>query len=226
MKCPVCGNKMKMDEESVCTSIPPMYIYKCKNCGKVEYSMERESSSDTKENNPGPVPGCKYSFTTTIDGIEYRFERNDNMICEDCYLYRYNCHSGDGSLKELHGYLCARYRDEFMEMYFTDGEGSRADNFWIGDNIGETLDVAGEYKFDFDTIRYTVDNKIHPDRLFEWLDYCRKVSDFGIKTPTLKDFYHGAPLVSDEQLEKLAKLKQDYENEVERYNDSWEKGGF
>ncbi len=198
------------------------------------------------------VPDGKYSSTTTIGGIDYRFVPIDNMTCDDCDLYRHNCHfecSGifvlkrtdkgpqklclplkpNASLKEIHGYLCERYRDKFMEMYFTDGKGGyQADNFWIGedDDFGDMLDVAGEYTFNFATIRYAVDHNVHPDRLFEWWDYCRTVSDFDIKAPTLRAFCNGAPLVSDKQLEKLVKLKQELEDEVAKYRDKWEKGGF
>lgn len=39
--CPRCGTVMKLQEDRVYTSLPPMYGYTCPKCGAVEYDRER-----------------------------------------------------------------------------------------------------------------------------------------------------------------------------------------
>lgn len=39
--CSRCGAQMEIEEGVICTSIPPMYRYKCPKCGAMEFDVER-----------------------------------------------------------------------------------------------------------------------------------------------------------------------------------------
>ena len=39
--CPKCGTQMQIKEGGICTSIPPMFRYKCPVCGNVEFDPDK-----------------------------------------------------------------------------------------------------------------------------------------------------------------------------------------
>ena len=44
--CSKCGAQMQIEEGVICTSIPPMYRYKCPKCGAIEFDVERYPMSE------------------------------------------------------------------------------------------------------------------------------------------------------------------------------------
>ena len=39
--CSRCGAQMEIEEGVICTSIPPMYRYRCPKCGAMEFDVEK-----------------------------------------------------------------------------------------------------------------------------------------------------------------------------------------
>lgn len=115
-----------------------------------------------------------------------------------------------GSLfKDEWEYVCNRYRDRFVEMYFTCDDGFQANTDWIADRTGEILDVNdGEYVFSMDEIRLCVDNNYKWDDIQAWWNYTmriRTISD-NITVPNLESWMKGCPRRSEEELQHLETL--------------------
>ena len=47
-KCSKCGAKMIADRSQVFTSYPPQYMYRCPECGNIEYGLCSEDDNDEK----------------------------------------------------------------------------------------------------------------------------------------------------------------------------------
>ena len=60
--------------------------------------------------------------------------------------------------------------NEYLRI-FIEKQGFDADDcYWIGDKIGEILSVNEQYQFNFDDIRFDVDNDIKESLIFRWQD--------------------------------------------------------
>lgn len=60
------------------------------------------------------------------------------------------------AVKSYINYFCLKHELEF--------------EFWVGDEVGRIC-CMGDYYFDFDNIRYDIDNDIERDFIFQWYDY-------------------------------------------------------
>ena len=111
--------------------------------------------------------------------------------------------------RELYEGVAEYYAREFRHKYYEDIiDESDIDSYWIGDEKGTTLYVNDNY-YDYETIRYAVDNNVPEKTLFEWYDYCCSlwVVDRDIKTPTLNEWCNGYKKKSENDIELLNKLK-------------------
>ncbi len=101
--------------------------------------------------------------------------------------------------------VCTKYTKKFcdiMEFDITDG-------YWIGDDVGELLDIA-DYTFSMDVIRYVVDNEVKPEEVFEWYDYCLRLGIIEVyDTPNLRSWCLGCPRLSEEEIVKKEKAYAD-----------------
>ena len=175
-----------------------------------------------------------------INGVEYQRIRRKEDNCHDCdlcnersecvalslhcdgtYLYK---RIREQSLADRFNKVCDEYIKAFIKAYFMYDDGSFADFYWIGNKTGELAEIS-DYVFDFVTIRYAVDNNINRMTLFDWLDYQETVSDFGITTPNFEHWCMGAPRLLDEQIKRIATLKQELNNEIEKIKNKM-KGEF
>lgn len=120
------------------------------------------------------------------------------------------------TLKQRYEELAEEYRETLVKKFYPD-EVPFADSYWVADEIGGTLDLKQDF-FDYDTIRYIVDNDVQYETWENWYQYCQEVGDFGISTPNLKAWCKGCPRLSDEQVERLVKLKQDLQDQIEEDN--------
>ena len=60
--------------------------------------------------------------------------------------------------------------NEYLQI-FIEKQGFDADDcYWIGDKIGEILSVNEQYHFNFDDIRFDVDNNVKAELIFRWQD--------------------------------------------------------
>ena len=117
--------------------------------------------------------------------------------------------------KELYDGVAEYYAKEFIHIYYNDGIDDigaihNIDSYWIGDEPGGSLYINDNY-YDYETIRYAVDNNVNPDNVFDWYDYCCSiwVVDRDIKTPSLKEWCNGYKRKSEEDIELLNRLKSE-----------------
>ena len=129
-----------------------------------------------------------------------------------------------GSLfKDEWEYVCNRYRDRFVEMYFTYDDGSQADTDWVAGRVGEMLDINEcEYVFDMTEVRLCVDNSYNWKDVQEWWDYTfiLKSIDDSIVTPNLESWMKGCPRRSKEEIDELVNLHRktiEAREELERH---------
>ena len=66
--------------------------------------------------------------------------------------------------------------EKIIEQYliaFVDKQELDIDNcYWIADRIGEILSVNEQYYFNFNDIRFDVDNNVKDGLIFRWQDEC------------------------------------------------------
>ena len=69
-------------------------------------------------------------------------------------------------LKTKYNKIIEQYLIAFIEKQGFDAD----DCYWIGDKIGEILSVNEQYYFNFDDIRFDVDNDIKAGAILKWQD--------------------------------------------------------
>lgn len=114
------------------------------------------------------------------------------------------------ALSERFVALAEDYRREFMKTYFSDDDGSIAMSDWVGDEIGSVLCVSDDLYFDFDDMRYCVDNNVQEEDLMQWYEYRVRVTliDDDLHTPSLDHWLKGCQRYSEEQLQEIEKGKR------------------
>lgn len=143
--------------------------------------------------------------------------------CKHGLMLRYKQFDMEKKLKQMYEELAEEYRKALVKKFCPD-EMPLSDSYWIGDEIGSVLELHQDF-YDYDTIRYIVDNNVQYDTWEDWYQYCQYVGDFGIKTPTLKSWCEGCPRLPQESIERLAKMKQDLQDQIEE-DKHFLKGGF
>lgn len=118
------------------------------------------------------------------------------------------------TLKQRYEELAEEYRKALIKQFYPNEEVPYDDSYWVGDEIGGVLDFHQDF-YDYDTIRYIVDNNIQYETWYNWYQYCQDVGDFGIKTPTLKAWCEDCPRLSQESIERLANMKQNLQDQIE-----------
>ena len=103
------------------------------------------------------------------------------------------------SLKQEYAELADKYASAFSLKYL-DG----SDYYWIGDEIGGTIDIC-DYVVAYCDIRYCIDNSVSDEDFFSWLNYGVSVGmisqDIGV--PTLHEWVNGNHGIGDEKLNEL-----------------------
>lgn len=127
------------------------------------------------------------------------------------------------TLKQRYEEVAQEYRVAMIKKYYP-YEVPFADSYWVGDEIGGVLYVCDAF-IDYNTLRWIVDEDIRYDKWVDWCQYCEIVGDFGIKTPTLKEWCEGRKVLSQEQIQKLAKAKQELQDLIDD-DKQYLKGGF
>lgn len=128
------------------------------------------------------------------------------------------------TLKQRYESIAEEYRVAMIRQSYSNEEVPYVDSYWVANEIGDVLELNEDF-FDFDTIRYIVDNNIQYETWYNWFQYCQSVGNFGISTPNLKAWCKGCPRLSDEKIERLVKLKQDLQDQIED-DKQYLKGGF
>ena len=195
---------MEKEEGVVYPSLPPKRKFTCTRCGNITYLTALEEL--TKEQ-VRPAKEQTVVFINSVNGSGTVNSRGDSSIQIECCCK-------DKDLRKRYYDLCEDYRKEFVSRYFTDKDSPIDSSYWIGGTVGELLEVNDRY-FNFEDIRYAVDNNVPEDTLLGWCDYNDKVSGLGIDNPTFKEWCNGRPRLSDEQIKRIATIRHDLEREIE-----------
>lgn len=104
-------------------------------------------------------------------------------------------------MKKRYIELANEYLKAFCERYDFHLE----DTYWVADEPG----IAGiiDYYFNYDTIRYCVDNKVDWDTLIDWYDYTIATSGKGVPTPNIKAWCSGCPRLTRDEINELYKCQ-------------------
>lgn len=128
------------------------------------------------------------------------------------------------TLKQRHESIAEEYRVAMIKQFYPNEEVPYDDSYWVADEIGGVLELRQDF-YDYDTIRYIVDNNVQYETWENWYQYCQTAGDFGFKTPTLKQWCSGCKVLSRKQIQRLMKMKQDLQDQIED-DKQYLKGGF
>ena len=106
-------------------------------------------------------------------------------------------------------YLMA-FCDNYNKVYERDS--------WVAGDAG-TIACVSDYFFDFiDVIKYSVDNNLTDwDELIKWYDYTLFANEYNQTIPNFTAWHKGCPRLTNEEQERLIKLKKDFEDTIEEY---------
>ena len=113
-------------------------------------------------------------------------------------------------LKDSYEDACEKYLQAFCANY----EFQYERNAWVANEVG-TIANVGDYFFDFDVIKYCVDNDLKDsNELLNWYDHTLNCGHLGLSIPNFESWHKGCPRVSDNKIEKLLAIKYDLEKEI------------
>lgn len=117
-------------------------------------------------------------------------------------------------LNKKYNDVCEEYLKAFCDNYNRVYE----QDSWVGRESG-TIACVGDYFFDFiDVIKYSVDNNLTDwDELVEWYDYTLFAHEYDQIVPNFTAWHKGCPRLTNEEQERLIKLKKDFEDTIKEY---------
>lgn len=123
------------------------------------------------------------------------------------------------SIKRDYETACNNYLKLFCEKHDFDYEYAILN--WVGDCIGETVEVADFY-IDFQTIKEDIDSDAPKDEFIKYYDDCLRAGALDLAIPNYKSWLLGCPRISEEKFDEIIKLKNTLieliENEKTRYS--------
>jgi len=120
-------------------------------------------------------------------------------------------------LKKEYENAANKYVDALLSMYEMDS----FYGYWIADDVGGVYAYGDTFFFNFDDIRYLVDNEIPLDVFDEWQDYCIEAFELGISQPNLQAWVKGCPRASKEEIERIRSIKRQLAEECDKLNDKY-----
>jgi hypothetical protein len=120
-------------------------------------------------------------------------------------------------LKKEYENAANKYIDALFSMYEMDS----FYGYWIAGVVGGVYAYGDTYFFNFDDVRYLVDNEIPLDVFEEWSDYCIEAFELGISQPNLQSWVKGCPRASKEEIQRLKNIKKQFEEECDKLNDKY-----
>ena len=117
-------------------------------------------------------------------------------------------------LNKRYNDVCEEYLMAFCDNYNRVYERDS----WVAGDAG-TIACVGDYFFDFiDVIKYSVDNNLTDwDELVEWYDYTLFATEYNQIVPNFTAWHKGCPRLTNEEQERLVKLKKDFEDTINEY---------
>ena len=110
-------------------------------------------------------------------------------------------------LNKKYNDVCEEYLMAFCDNYNRVYERDS----WVAGDAG-TIACVGDYFFDFiDVIKYSVDNNLTDwDELIKWYDYTLFANEYNQTIPNFTAWHKGCPRLTNEEQERLIKLKKDF----------------
>ena len=117
-------------------------------------------------------------------------------------------------LNKKYNDVCEEYLMAFCDNYNKVYE----QDSWVAGDAG-TIACVGDYFFDFiDVIKYSVDNNLTDwDELIKWYDYTLFANEYNQTIPNFTAWHKGCPRLTNEEQERLIKLKKDFEDTIKEY---------
>ena len=109
--------------------------------------------------------------------------------------------------KENYEKACNAWINELLNMW----EQSPEYGFWVGDEVGGTYFHEAGFSFDMSDIIFCVENNVPLEKVWDFIDYTTKCSEYNFNMPNLKSYVKGCPTVPDETFEKLDSIKAELE---------------
>ena len=117
-------------------------------------------------------------------------------------------------LNKRYSDVCEEYLMAFCNNYSRVYE----QDSWVAGDAG-TIACVGDYFFDFiDVIKYSVDNNLTDwGELIKWYDYTLFANEYNQTIPNFTAWHKGCPRLTNEERERLIKLKKDFEDTIKEY---------
>ena len=117
-------------------------------------------------------------------------------------------------LNKRYNDVCEEYLMAFCDNYNRVYERDS----WVAGDAG-TIACVGDYFFDFiDVIKYSVDNNLTDwDELIKWYDYTLFANEYNQTIPNFTAWHKGCPRLTNDEQERLVKLKKDFEDTIKEY---------
>lgn len=98
------------------------------------------------------------------------------------------------------------YLDALVEMYGWDSYYGG----WVAADRTGVYAYAEDVFINLSDIIYIVDNDVPKEEFDKWYSYCLWANDFNMTIPTLPAWVKGAPRASKAEMERLEKLRQEF----------------
>lgn len=84
--------------------------------------------------------------------------------------------------------ITRKYAEEFTKKYFGD---TSVDSYWVSDKFIGGILYINDFYFNFDTIKYAIDNDVDENDLFEWYDHLTEygIGNVEVSIPTLEKWH-------------------------------------
>lgn len=115
------------------------------------------------------------------------------------------------SLTVAYDDACRQYAKVFAEkhgMFYSDDD-------WVAGDFGTILNL-GDYYFNFQEIKYDVDNMIDKDEIIKYYDYSLRAHSLGFeRIMNYENWCKGCPRISEETFAKAEKLQAEIKRQEE-----------
>jgi hypothetical protein len=121
--------------------------------------------------------------------------------------------------KELAKEWLKKACNEYLRLFCEKHDYCYTEDVWVGGYVCGIANI-GDYFIDFETICIDVEEDVDKDEFIKWYDYCVEAEDLGINTPNYRSWIKGCPRTSNEQLQKLKKLKNEFVELIKKENNN------
>lgn len=92
--------------------------------------------------------------------------------------------------------------------------------YWVGDEIGGVWCYGDNAAITYEDMRVLVEQEVPFSEFMEYDDYCSWAIEFGQHEPNLSAWLKGCPRHSAETRQRLKKMKEDLDAEINKLRDS------